>query len=33
VLLLHRRVIRLTHVLTLPQKGLPPYHFYRDERP
>jgi hypothetical protein len=32
VLLLHRRVIRLTHVIPLPQKGLPPNRFYRDYR-
>ena len=32
VLLLHRRVLMLPHVITLPQKGLPPEHFYRDYR-
>jgi CobQ/CobB/MinD/ParA family nucleotide binding protein len=32
VLLLHWRVIMLTDVITLPQQGLPPYHFYRNDR-
>ena len=32
VLLRHCRIIRLTHVMTLPQKGLPPEHFYRNYR-